>query len=158
MTLDDKALAERVLERLCLGAQVDGIRFGPILQMLITHHEPKEKPIRGQVYVNLASPWLLFQARPSSLPSSEEAIVERGQEAELADLVSLRERIITKVELGEETAHLMMSFDDGRFFFMPGNHPAFESWQLGVALGDPSAPWLLVACPGGEIAIWAPDF
>jgi len=68
--VDDKTLAESVLDRLCVGAQVDGIRFGPVLQMLITHHG--QEIVRGQVYLNLGSRWAVFRDSRLQLPASED--------------------------------------------------------------------------------------
>jgi WD40 repeat protein len=35
-------------------------------------------------------------------------------------------------------------------------NPRYESWQVGVAWGDPAERWLVVAIPGGDVAIWSP--
>lgn len=50
MDSKDKQLAETVLKHLCEGSDVDGIRFGPVLQILITNHSSDKELIPGQVY------------------------------------------------------------------------------------------------------------
>lgn len=50
-----KKLADFVLQRLCKNAEIGGIRFGPILQILLVSEQSKIFPIKGQVYLNLSS-------------------------------------------------------------------------------------------------------
>jgi hypothetical protein len=93
----DKPLAEAVLRRLCVGAQVDGIRLGPIPQLLLTDHASGKPPVRGQVYLNLASTWRVYPRRPATLPRGE-AEIEEPEEAEaLRQLGELREAVIADV-------------------------------------------------------------
>jgi hypothetical protein len=151
----DKHLAEAVLQRLCEGSQIGGIRFGPVLQILISHinHE-RDEPIYGQVYLNLGSSWKVFNSRPASFPKGERELPEASAEEQLHAICDLRERTIIKAELGENQPHLILTLDDGRVVFVNGKHDMYECWDMGVAFSRDG--WQVIACPGGGVAIWAP--
>ena len=153
----DKRLAEAVLRHLLQDAQIDGIRFGPVLQVLITRHGHGRLPVRGQTYLNLGSTWAAFDTLPSSLPDGEADLPEPPQEDQIRALCGLREVRIMGVEIGAEQPHLLMHLEDGRVLFVNGRHESYECWQVGVAFGDPAQCWLVVALPGGEVAVWSPE-
>jgi hypothetical protein len=126
--------------------------------MLITHHDSQKPPIRGQTYLNLGSAWTIFDSLPPAWPEREEDLPQISTEEELATLCRLRETIITDIFLGDEQPHLIMQLADGRFFFLNGHNDTYESWQLGVATySDPGEMWMVVACPAGGVAVWAPE-
>jgi hypothetical protein len=79
------------------------------------------------------------------------------EDEQLRILCSLRGQMITGVDLGETDPHLLLTLEDGRVFFLCGSSDQYESWQCGIAWGDPHAPWLVVATPGGDLAFWAPN-
>lgn len=153
----EKSIAERVIKRLCVGAQIDGVRFGPIPQLLLTDHASSKPPIRGQVYLNLASAWTIFDRLPERLPHSEGDFAELAVSEQLAAICSIREQTIVKAGLGEEEPHLLLTLESGKIFFLNGHLEAYEPWQLGVALGDPSECWMVVARPYDAVAVWAPE-
>lgn len=76
MDLEDKSFAEKVLTHLCVGAQVDGFRFG--LSPHITHLYFSSYENRGdipdEIYLNIESQWIVFPALPDPLPTREEDI------------------------------------------------------------------------------------
>lgn len=152
----DKRLAEAALERLCRGAQIGGIRFGPVLQILIGDSDYEDKPLKGQVYLNLGSSWKVFEARPTSFPNGENELPEASQDEQIQAIVSIRERVIKKVELGETEPHLILTLDDERIVFVNGKHDQYECWDVGVAFDGTEETWLVVACPDGGVAIWTP--
>jgi len=156
MNASDKRLAELVLRRMCVGGHIDGIRFGPVLQILIAHtNHSNDEPIKGQVYLNLASSWKVFDSRPSSFPNGEEELPEISAEEEIREIIKLRERTIVDADLADHEPHLILTLDDGRIVFVNGKHERYECWQMGVAFsGD---VWQVVACPGGDVAVWAPE-
>ncbi|MEM1116682.1 MAG: hypothetical protein AAF845_03725 [Bacteroidota bacterium] len=157
MTPDDKAFAEAVIGRLCVGAQIDGVRFGPVLQLLITDHASGKPPLPGQVYLNLGSTWQLFSSRPSSFPEGEDALPDYEDEEALRILCDLREAEVVDVALADDAPDLILTLADGRVFFLNGRHEQYETWQLGLAYGRPDETWLVVACPGNGVAVWAPN-
>ena len=156
MDRSDKQLAEMVLRRLCADGQIDGIRFGPVLQILISHvNQPDHAPINGQVYLNLGSGWRVFESRPASFPDGEDELPELSNLEQIQAIIDLRERTVAKVELAESEPHLILTLDDGSVLFVNGKHDTYECWQMGVAFsGD---MWQVIACPGGGVAIWAPN-
>jgi hypothetical protein len=156
MNEQDKKLAKAALERLCKGAQIGGIRFGPVLQILIGDSDYEGKPLKGQVYLNLSSSWRVFETRPASFPNGEDELSEASQDEQIQAIVSIRERVIRKVELGENEQHLILTLDDEQVIFVNGKHDRYECWDMGVAFDGNEETWLVVACPGGGIAIWTP--
>lgn len=61
------------------------------------------------------------------------------------------------MHLGETEPHLIISFESGRTFFLNGHHNKYESWELGVWFPEKDEDFLVVACPGDNLSIWAPD-
>jgi hypothetical protein len=151
--LTDRVRGEEVLRRLCVGAQVDGIRFGPVPQLLITDHASKKTPVRGQIYLNLASRWSIFPSRPEILPLGEESLDEPEETEALRQLCEMREAVIVQAELGADAPDLLLTFEDGRVFFLNGRHEQYETWQFGIAFRS-DAGALVGACPGNEVAVW----
>lgn len=156
MDAKDKQIAEAILKRLCEGAQISGIRFGPVLQILVSDSDYAGEPLRGQVYINLSSSWKVFETRPVCFPNGEDELPEASQDEQIQTIVSIRERVITKVELGETEPHLILTLDDERIVFVNGKHDQYECWNAGIAFSGTEESWLIVACPGGNVAIWAP--
>ena len=60
---------------------------------------------------------------------------------------------IVDAQLGVESPHLILTFDDGRILFINGHHDQYESWQLYAGQGK----LLIVAVPGDELAMWLPE-
>ena len=157
MNEDEKKFAEIVLKRLCKGTQVDGIRFGPTLQILLSPCAIAPDSIKGQVYLNLSDRWTVFETRPDNFPKNENDLLEVSTEDEIQRIVALRERVIINVELGTSEPHLILTLNDGRVLFVNGKHGLYESWDMGVAYGSEKELWQVIACPGGGIAIWTPS-
>ena len=156
MNKKDKNLADLILQRLCNHAEIGGIRFGPVLQILLAVEHSKNIPISGQVYLNLSSSWTLFSSRPTKFPKSEEDLPKMTTEEEIQTICSIREQTIIEVELGEDAPHLILTLDDGKIIFVNGNDNQYESWDIGVAFGKIEESWQVIACPGGEISIFPP--
>lgn len=154
MNLEEKHFGERVLSWLCQRGQIDGIRFGPVLQILISPPGVENHPgLKGQIYLNLGS-WTIFPHRPKDFPTAEWNDSDISVEEQLRQLCDLSEQMITSVELGDEIPHLILSLSDGRVLFVNGNHAMYESWGLGVAFSAEN--WIVIACPGGGLAIGTP--
>jgi hypothetical protein len=155
MDAKDKQLAEAVLRRLCQDSEVNGIRFGPVLQILLNHINAEgEEPIFGQVYLNLGSSWKVFDSRPVTFPNGEDELPLAPAEEQVRAICDLRERTILKAEVGEVEPHLILTLDDRRVVFVNGKHDEYECWDVGVAFSGET--WQVIACPGGGVAVWAP--
>lgn len=114
------------------------------------------KPV-GEPYINLASAWTVYPARPNSFPESEEHVPEAvGDTGEHLAVVELRHCTVERVEVLEPLPHLVLTFTDGRVLFLWGGHEQYESWQAGLACSG-TDNWLVVAAPGGSLIAWAPD-
>lgn len=173
----DKRLADAVLRRLCLSAEIVGIRLPgfPNITTLEVGDNPynksesavdlytRQRP-RGEVWIKIEGRWAVLASAPApSLEQEQTAAQELPQEAtdeQLRQLLTLREDRIVEIRLGAIAAHLIMRFASGRALFVSGDHRAYESWQLGLTPAQSVASenmWLLVDMPGGDIAIWTPD-
>jgi hypothetical protein len=156
----DRQLGTAVLRQLLLNASIGGVRFGPLLQLLVDDHRPerrsRSRPL-GQTYINLESPWAVFPTRPDRLPSRSDDFPVLDEDEQLRVLCSIRFHEIADVELGDLYPHLILTLASGRLFILCGQHDRYESWQCGVAHGSREEYWLIVATPGGGLAIWAPE-
>jgi PAS domain-containing protein len=154
MNAADKILAEAALRQLCVGAHVDDIRSGAVPQLLLIH-AASDKPIQGQICLNLESTWRVFPERPDTFPAGEETMETPEAAEALRQLWELRGAEIRHAELAAEAPDLILTFADGRVFFLNGRHERYESWQLGGEFA-PGASFQVVACPGNEVAVWTP--
>jgi len=150
-----KDLAQKALEQLLLNESVDGIRFGPVPQILFTSQAEGKPPVKGQTYINLAARWSLYPARPEVLPQQEDDVPELPDDQQLRAICGLREAVIQKVELGNDAPHLILTFEDGRLMFINGRDDKYESWQAGIAFEPVGLT--VIACPGGEIALFGAE-
>lgn len=151
----EKNLAEAVIRYLCLNGEINGVRFGPHLQILLGANDGYKKGIKGQVYLN-AERWCIFDEFPNKFPEKETDIEEMQRIEELAILNELSYIEIVDVKLCDTIPHLIFTFRNGKCLFIYGYHEWYESWQLGVSF-QPDDTWLVVACPDAEIAIWCLD-
>ena len=150
----DRELALAVVRHLIVGGTIGGVRFGVCPQLLIHDTPPL---LRGQVYINLQARWSLFPSFPASEPESEECMPELAMEDQLVQISRLRDLPIRRVDFGVAAAHLLLTLEGGSVFFLWGKHEQYETWQVGVAFGEPGETWEVVACPGGRLAVWAPS-
>lgn len=151
----DRYLAEAALGHLLLGARINGVRFGNSLQLLV---EKSDKLLlRGQIHINIESPWMLYPTVLESLSADEHDIPAFSAEEELMAIYGLREQVIVAVRLGEHSPHLFLTLASGHILFLNGKDDLYECWQVGVSMGRRDECWMIVSCPGDEIAVWAPQ-
>ncbi|TCZ79334.1 hypothetical protein E0485_05595 [Paenibacillus albiflavus] len=153
----DKTYYESVLNYLCIGGHIDGIRFGSIPQLLISNSEENSTTIRGQIYLNLASKWCVYKTRPLFYPETERDITSMTEDEEILELCKLRLKTISNISLSDNKPNLIIELDDESIFYMNGYDDQFESWQLGVAFNTPEEYWDVIALPGGEITAFIPE-
>ncbi|HEY8561203.1 MAG TPA: hypothetical protein VIL74_12580 [Pyrinomonadaceae bacterium] len=151
--MKEKNLAKAILKRLFEGSRIEGIRFGPILQLLVTDRDSQETPIYGQIYLNLVSSWMIIDSLPLSPPNSEDDFPAYSEDEQIQLLCSLKNLEIVKIELGNKHPHLIFTFENGKIFTLNGIDYAYECWQAGVAFNKKES-CQIIACPGGELAIW----
>ena len=146
--------ATRVLRHLLVGEQPSGLRFGTTQ---IIFHSGRDRP-KGEPYVNLASAWCIFSSLPTSLPVNESDVSgPASEEEEYKCIISLRHKTVTDVQVCHPVPHLLITFDDNSVLYVNGRNEQYEPWQAGQSFNE-SEHWLVVACPGDSIAIWAPDW
>ncbi len=154
---EDKVSAERLLKYICIGATVEGLSFyGP--KLLLTESETNSDRLRdGQIYITIESGFALLRSKSDLLPSFDDLSKLHATDA-CKILCELRLKKIIEVSIHEEIPHLLLTFETGEVLFISGHHEMYESWQAGVYFDEVQANhWEIVACPGGELAIWGPD-
>lgn len=150
MTERDRQFAESVLNRLFRESTVTGLRFFTP-QLLLD--APRD--IRQDGYINLTSEWGLFDSPPSAYPDS---FGELTQEEEELQIHRLRGEEVEKVEILSPWPHLVVHFKSGKVLYMNGRDEQYEPWTAGLtSFGGNSDTWLVVACPGGGVAVWVPE-
>ncbi|WP_340010900.1 hypothetical protein MHI32_22485 [Paenibacillus sp. FSL H7-0690] len=152
MNKENRDFAERVLKQLCIGAKIDGLRFGVssgATQVYLTKYEGFDD-LAGQLYLNIESKWTIFDSVPSQYPSNESQIADVSEEEKYSQIIKVRREKIIDIQLGDSTPHLIISFESGSILFVIGFHEKYECWQVGVE----SDNWLVVACPMNGIATW----
>lgn len=146
----DRQLAEAVLNRLFQNGSVNGLHFFTP-QLLLTG--PKD--IRGEGYINLTSEWIVLDSVPEKYP---EQLKESTQEEDELEIHKLRGEEVEKVEISSPWPHLIIHFKSGKVLYLNGKDEQYESWTAGLTnFGNDSELWLVVACPGGGLAVWAPE-
>jgi hypothetical protein len=150
--LSQNELAQSVLSPLLVGATVQGLRFG-ILQLIF---EP-ELTVPGEPYINLASAWSLYPARPDAFPENETDVADVSADEEILAAVSLRHKVVSTVEILEPWPHLVLTFSDNSVLYLNGKNDQYEPWTAGLAHAPPGEEVQVIACPGGELAFIFPS-
>src|SRR5437879_6964878 len=93
-----RALAERVLRHLLLGAEligtdVDAVRFAPVLDRGAADSRGHSHPTEG-AYLGFDSGWRVFPGWPANPPEYEEQLPELDKEVQLGILNGLRGRMV----------------------------------------------------------------
>jgi hypothetical protein len=158
MNARDRRKTEAVLRALCVGTQIVGARW--YAHSFFVALEPVP-PHRGQhdltdLTLSVESRWTVFPAPPEQYPTSEAELPDLSLEERLVALARLADQEIVAAALGADAPHLILTFDSGRVFFLNGAHAAYECWNLTTATAEPDKQWLIVAVPGGEIALFSP--
>jgi hypothetical protein len=154
MDLEDKSFVEKVLTHLCVGAQVDGFRFGlspHITQLYFSSYEYREN-VPDEIYLNIESEWTVFPSLPDPLPMREEDIEVLTEKEQYQCIFDIRRQKIVDIRLGDISPHLIITLESGKVLFVNGYHPKYECWQLSA-----DTEWFVVAVPGNHIAVWCPD-
>jgi hypothetical protein len=146
----DRQFAESVLNRLFKESSVNGLRFFTP-QLLLDG--PRD--ILQDGYINLTSEWVVFESVPSHYPDN---FKELSQEKEELEIYKLRGQQVEKIEILSPWPHLVVHFKSGKVLYVHGKDEQYESWTAGLtSYGKDSDKWLVVACPGGGLAVWAPE-
>jgi len=149
----DRELAEKILRAICIGAQVDAVRFGIGFAILFDHlNNPSPIPYES-IYLTIETNFVVLPSLPPKTPRFPELTLNER----LSALASLHGQRIVNVSLGETSPHLIMTFASGHVLFVNGYQREYECWQLGLTEAVDDEVWLIVAMGDDEIAIWAPD-
>ncbi|HKW21782.1 MAG TPA: hypothetical protein VJO13_10430 [Ktedonobacterales bacterium] len=178
----DKPVAEAMLRRLCLGAEIVAVYwdgFPGITKLMIADNDwvsakrlpqfatyAKQRP-PNEALLMIEHRWAVLANPPEASVDQEQAVAEALSEPatdlQLAELAMLHGDPIIEVRLGVGVGHLILLFDSGRCLFVHGDHGPYEAWEIRVmlpdGLNDPENKWLLVNTPGGDVCMWTPkDF
>jgi hypothetical protein len=136
--MDEKArkLAESVLNTLMKDSSVTGMRFFTS-QLLLDG--PKD--MNQEAFIRFP-----------------EEFAERSQEEDERKSHQLRGEEVDSIEIQSPWPHLIVNFKSGKVLFLNGKDLQYEPWTSGLTnFGNTDQRWLVVACPGGGLAVWAPE-
>jgi hypothetical protein len=151
-----KELAEKTLKYLCIGSQIEGIKFYGT-QILISESETNRHRIDGQIYLNIENRFKIYKSYPENIPNHEDELPDMDWIDGYKILCELRLKRITNVQLGKFIPHLFIYFETGEVLFIFGHHDKYESWQLGVWNNSyKDEHWDVIAVPGNNIAVFTP--
>lgn len=157
MDSDLKLVAEKTLKYLCIGSEVEGIKFYGT-QLLFSESDANKDRIDGQIYLNIESRFNIYPSENFNIPSNEDELPEFNWAEAAKLLCELRLMKVKDVRLGLQVPNLFIYFDSGHVLFVFGHHSKYESWQLGVLNNSNRLEhWDVIAVPGDNIAVWSPD-
>jgi hypothetical protein len=157
MNAREKRRTEAVLCTLCIGLQIVGARwFASSFSIALETVNPHPHRERYDLCLTVESHWTVFPTRPERFPASEAELPDMSLEERLVALARLAGQDIVEVSLGDEAPHLILTFDAGSVFFLNGAHESYECWNIATATEEVDKNWLIVAVPGGQIALFAP--
>ena len=109
MNIADKIHAEKVLQHLFLGAQVDGLQFGFSPGAIKIHFTNFHDSVdyNGQLYINIESKWCLFNKAPKRYPLNENEFESYSEEEEYGRIFEIRRQRVIDIQLALENPHLM---------------------------------------------------
>jgi hypothetical protein len=148
-------LARRIIRFLCDGCQIDGLRFGPNFQLLITPERERSDHPHGQVYLNLSKNWALCRKRSSKL-CSPPRFTSRSHGEKLRVLCRLQNRVIERAEITSPQLHLYL-YLDGRTLLALNGCDNTHHWDLGVAFAlSREEEWNVMVYPDGRLEVSCP--
>lgn len=154
---EGRQFAEKALNHIFVGSQLDGVKFGLGLGAFLIRFEHYTEHSPDQVWLNVESRWAVFPSGTQFFPSSEAEMAELSEEEEYQLIFQLRRKKVNAVRLGNQSPHLHIQFESGITLFVNGYHDKFECWQAGDGPGYTGDEWLIVATPGAGVSTWAPD-
>jgi hypothetical protein len=101
--------------------------------------------------------FIVLPKKPSDLLNFNEKMDELDEEESIKRILEIRREEIVEIALGNKFPHLFITFKSGKVLFVNGYDKNFECWQAGDGEGYGGHEWLIVAVPGNEIAVWAPN-
>ncbi len=152
MQKEDKDIAESILRHLCIGRRICGINFYTVPVLLIDAIDGPS--FEATIQLTIEAEWRVFDELPLQLPivDSPGHIVDKRRTSELICAIGkLGWYTIIGVQLGENSPHLVLKFENGQFLYINGHHDQYESWN--ILAGE----YQVVATPGDGIAIWHPE-
>lgn len=153
MNLKDKIIAEEILQKLFIGSQLDGVKFGVGPEAVLAYfaHYSNQEPDRLWVNIEVMKMTLV--------PSSEKQegflgkeIKEMNDEEAINLLLEIRREKVINVLLGSDFPHLFIKFESGKTLCINGDDDNYECWQAGDGYGFTGEKWLLIALPGNELS------
>lgn len=139
-----------LLHQLFVGASVSGVRFG-VLQLLFYPSSDS-----GELFINLASAFQIFESRPSAFPASESDVPDQTEEDEILSLFALRGLEVSQVEIVEPAKHLAVTFTTGAVLYVNGDNPGPEPWHAGFNAADRSDSMWIIAVSGSQPIAYSP--
>ncbi|KKK39089.1 hypothetical protein WQ57_04705 [Mesobacillus campisalis] len=156
MDQEQRDIALKTLIYLCKGSRIEGLLFYG-LRVLLSENDHNGNRIDGQISINIENEFEVFPSMPEIPPPPKENH-RRDLTESARKLCELRLKKIVDIKLGREIPHLYLIFDTGEVLYINGHHKDFESWQVEVHNNtNLSDVFAVVACPGDNLATWAPE-
>jgi hypothetical protein len=148
--------AENLLSRLCIGAELAGVRFALTFVILFEHLASLRSVSYDDIYLRIETNRTVFAEQPSD---PKVALAIDGSELPLAGKLSLLSGLagqsIRAVSIGTPHPHLSIVFESGAVLWVNGFNERFECWELGLIGSDKT--YLVVAVPESRLAVWDAD-
>ncbi|WP_262372445.1 hypothetical protein [Sutcliffiella horikoshii] len=120
MNIKEKTYAEKLLKRIFIGSQLNGLEFGVgpgSIKVFFIHQHPMEsQPLT--LFLNMESKWTVFA---DTLELTQEIPI-RSEEEMYQWIIDMRRKKVIDVSLGEETPHLLIHFEHGKILYVNGKH------------------------------------
>ncbi|MNI26907.1 hypothetical protein D3C73_806260 [compost metagenome] len=105
--------AEKALNHIFVGNQLDGVKFGPGPGSLLICFENYSNHSPDQLWLNIESKWAVFPKETRVFPTSEADMIELSEEEEYKFIFELRREKVIAVKLGSLSPHLHIEFESG---------------------------------------------
>jgi hypothetical protein len=152
---EDLREAEGILQAVLPNAEIGGVRFGRTFVLLFEYYEYPVRIQCWEIYLKIEARFAVYLTPPERLPTGADELSELSLTQKVAAVAGLRGQLIREVQLGEDTAHLIITFQTGAVLFVSGNDQLYESWEFGVVGAPPEREYLVIAVPGGGATCFA---
>lgn len=153
MTPQEHATGEEIVRHLCIGRTIDRIHISPppILRLAAPAALSLELSAKDDIFFTIEGSWHFYPQRPDRWTEDTDGQATPPFEAVKQLVASIREHVIIDAQLGEQSPHLIITFEGGACLFVNGYNNSYESWTL---VGN---DYRIIALPESSIAYWTPQ-
>lgn len=158
MDYEEKKFAINALRIMFIGSQLDGIKFGLTPTNTFIYFKHYNTHVPDMFWIDIKSKWGIYQPNTTEFPNSEEEIESLSEDEQFKLLFDLRREEIVDIRLGENSPHLIITFESGKILFVIGYHETRISWLAGDGGGYSGNEWLVECLPGNGIIADVPKW